>query len=151
MKIIKRSPEGTNGVTRDFRNAVSDLFGRFFEDDFFSTDLVHSDFNPRVDLIEKENEIIVKADIPGIEEEDLKLEVEGERLTISGKKEEEKETKGNGYQRLERSFGSFSRVIQLPDSADPEKVQADYKKGVLTVKIQKKPETQPKKISVKVS
>ncbi len=150
MKIIKRNQENSL-VRRDVRNAFSDLFNRFFDDDFFSTDLARADWNPKVDVFEKDNDIIVKADIPGIEEKDLKVEVEDNVLTISGVKEEEQRTKEKNYHRVERSYGSFTRSIALPDGIHLDKVDADYKKGVLTVTIPKGKEAPAKKISVKVS
>ena len=150
MKIIKRNPENSL-IRRDVRDAFSDLFNRFFDDDFFSTDLARSDWNPRVDVFEKDNNIIVKADVPGMEEKNLNVELEDNVLTISGVKEEEHKTKEKNYHRVERSSGSFMRSITLPDGILPNKVDADYKQGVLTVTIPKGKEVQPKKISVKVS
>ncbi len=150
MKLIKREPEGS-ALRRDVSQTFSDLFNRFFDDDFFSTDLVRTDWNPRVDVYEKDNSVIVKADIPGIEEKDLNVEVEGNILTISGEKQEEHKTNSKNYHRMERSYGSFTRSVTLPENIRQDKIGADYTKGVLTVTIPKSKEIDAKKISVKVS
>jgi len=150
MKIVKRSPEN-RVAARDLSHAFSDLFSRFFEDDSFSTDLAKVGWNPKVDIYEKSGSVVVKADVPGIEEKNLNVELENNILTISGVKEEEHETKEKNYHRVERNYGSFCRSITLPDSIVPDKIEADYKKGVLTVNVPKSKESIPKKVTVKVS
>jgi len=150
MKIIKRNQE--NPVARrEFRDAFADLYNRFFDDEFFSTDLLKSGWNPKIDVYEKDQNVIVKADIPGIDEKNLNVDLEANVLTVSGTKEEEHETKEKNYQRVERSYGSFCRSISLPEGIEADKVTADYKKGVLTVTIPRSKESETKKISVKVS
>jgi len=151
MKIIRSSPERARLARRDVGTAVSDLFNRFFDDDIFSTDLMETGWNPRVDVYEKDNNVIVKADIPGIEEKNLNVEIEDHVLTIRGSKEEEHERKEKNYHQIERSYGSFCRSVSLPEGILPDKINADYKKGVLTVTIPKAKETDAKKISIKVS
>jgi len=150
MKFVKRESE-QSALRKDFSHAFSDLYNRFFDDDFFSTDLARTDWNPRVDVFEKDNSVVVKADIPGIEEKNLNVELEGNVLTISGEKQEEHKTDSKNYRHMERSYGSFTRRITLPDNIQQEKVNADYTKGVLTVTIPKSKENGAKKISVKVS
>ncbi len=151
MKIIKRNPERTSLSTRGAGDTFTDLFSRFFDDDFFPTNLMRSDWNPKVDVYEKDNNVVVKADIPGVEEKDLNVELEGNWLTIKGSKEEEHEEKGIDFHRIERSSGSFSRTITLPENIKADKIDADYKKGVLTITIPESPEAEAKKINVKVS
>jgi len=150
MKLIKRNPERALS-NREFRNSFSDLVSRFFDDDFYSTDLVKTDWNPKVDILEQGSKLIVKADLPGVDEKNLDVQIADGILTISGKKEENQEVKEKDYYRIERSYGSFTRSISLPESVQPDKIKADYKKGVLTIELPKTEESAKKKISVKVS
>lgn len=150
MKIIKRNPD-RRVAARDMGHTFSDFFNQFFDDDVFSTDLVKTGWNPKVDVFEKDNYIVVKADIPGIDEKNLNVELEDHVLTISGTREEEHEKKEKNYHRIERSYGSFCRSVTLPDTIAADKIDANYKKGVLTINIPKSKESAMKKISVKVS
>ncbi len=108
-------------------------------------------FTPALDVKEGEKEFIVTAELPGMEEKDIDVSIMGDRLTISGEKKEEKEEKKKNYYRMERSFGSFSRVIPLPEGIDSDKAQAEFKKGVLTVTLPKTKEAQAagKKVQIK--
>ncbi len=151
MKLIKRDSPKLSLFEKSLKDTFSEFMKSFFDEDFFSTELSRSDFEPKIDLYEKNNQIVVKADIPGIDEKDLSVELEGNVLTISGKKEEEKEVKERNYHRIERSYGSFCRSITLPDGIEADKISAEYKKGVLTVNIPKSKTTETKKIDVKVS
>jgi HSP20 family protein len=108
-----------------------------------------SSFIPNLEVKETKKSYIIKADLPGVEEKDLDVSFEKNRLTISGKRESEKREEGESYRTYERSYGSFSRSISLPDGVDTEKVKAELKSGVLTLRLAKKPEVLPKKISVK--
>jgi HSP20 family protein len=99
-------------------------------------------FTPAVDVKEAEKEFIVTAELPGMEEKDIDVSIHRDRLTISGEKKEEKEEKKKNFYRIERSFGSFSRVIPLPEGIESEKAQAEFKKGVLTVTLPKTKEAQ---------
>jgi HSP20 family protein len=105
-------------------------------------------FTAAFDIKETKDAYEFKADVPGVQEKDLEVTIAGNRLAVSGKREEEKEEKSDRNYTYERSFGSFSRSFTLPDGADTEKVQANLEKGVLTVSVPKKPEVQPKKIAV---
>lgn len=103
---------------------------------------------PRVDIREGNRHITVKAEIPGVEKEDIDISVSGSRLHIKGEKKQEKEEKGGNYYRLESGYGFFSRSIELPAPVDPETVDAKYKRGVLTVKMKKTKETHSRKIPI---
>ena len=93
-------------------------------------------FNPEVDIKETPTQYIVKADLPGMEKDQIKIEVKDHTLILSGEKNKEiKESKGNRFFRKERSFGSFTRIITLPDDARTDSISADYKRGVLTIAI----------------
>ncbi len=107
-------------------------------------------FSPRVDVSESDKEINVSAELPGLDENDIEVSLAHNVLTISGKKKEEKEDKGKNYYRMERSYGSFRRSIPLSAEVEADKVDAKFKKGVLTVTLPKTAQTQSKKITVKV-
>jgi HSP20 family protein len=106
---------------------------------------------PPVDILETENELVIKADLPDLKLEDIEVRMENSTLTLKGKREFEKKDEGKGYHRIERSYGSFVRAFSLPDSSDPEKVAADYKNGVLTVTVGKKEIAKPRTVKVNVS
>jgi HSP20 family protein len=97
-----------------------------------------SDWAPEVDIYEDEKGIQVRADIPGIDPKDVKVNVENGMLTVSGERTQEKEEKKENYHRMERSYGSFCRTFSLPDYADADKIEASYKNGVLHVSVPKK-------------
>lgn len=103
---------------------------------------------PPLDVIEGDNEVTVRAEVPGIEPADLDVSVTGDVLTISGEKKEHTERKGQHYFHTETRSGSFRRSISLPSGVDPQNVQADYQQGVLTVRLQKKPSSQPTRVQV---
>lgn len=103
---------------------------------------------PAVDMYEKDNKYMVKAEIPGLKEEDVDVSVVGDRLNIKGEKKAETEVREENYYRSERSYGSFFRSIDLPPDADPAKVEASYDDGVLEVTIPKTAPVKPKKVKV---
>lgn len=109
-------------------------------------------FSPRVDVKENGNALVVTAELPGVEEKDVEVSLNGDILTISGEKRHEKEEKGDEFYRVERSYGSFRRSFSLPTSVDADKVEASYKKGVLTVTLPKAAAAEKaKKIAVKAA
>jgi HSP20 family protein len=106
-------------------------------------------FIPAFEVKETKDSYVFKADLPGVKQEDLNISLTGNRLTISGQRNEEKKDEGETHFVYERSFGSFSRSFSLPEGIDAEHVQADLKDGVLNVVVPKKPEVQPKRILIK--
>lgn len=104
---------------------------------------------PAFDVKETKDAYVFKADLPGIQEKDLEVTMTGNRLNVSGKRDEEREEKGERYYTYERNYGSFSRSFTLPDGTDVEHLRASLESGVLTISVPKKPEVQPKKIAVK--
>jgi HSP20 family protein len=106
-------------------------------------------FSPSFEVFERQDGYVFKADLPGIKQEDLDITLTAKRLTISGKREAEERTQGERFYAYERSFGSFTRTFTLPDGVDAEHVVADLKDGVLSLIVPKRPEVQPKKISIK--
>ena len=105
-------------------------------------------FMPEFDVKEVKDSYVVKADLPGMLEKDLEITLTGNRLTIAGKREEEKHEENETYYTYERSFGQFTRSFTLPEGADFEHIGAQLKEGVLTLVVPKKPEVQPKKIAL---
>jgi HSP20 family protein len=103
---------------------------------------------PAVDVFEKEDKFVVKAELPGMKEEDIDASVVGDTLTIKGKKEMETEVKEEDYYRCERSYGSFYRSILLPSTVDASKIEANFEDGVLEVTLPKVAEVKPKKVAV---
>lgn len=108
-------------------------------------------FSPNIDVTENDKEIKVSAELPGMDDKDIEVNLNKDSLTIRGEKKEEKEDKGKDYYHVERSYGSFSRTIPLPVEVESDKVEAHFKKGVLTVKIPKttKAIESKKKIAIK--
>lgn len=120
--------------SEDMENLFSDLgFGR--ETSLFGEDWAQAQWTPKVEVFERDNKFIVSADLPGLKKEDIKVDVLPDRLTIRGERKEEHEEKAEGLYRSERSYGSFCRVIPLPEGADIEKAKADFKNGVLEVSL----------------
>lgn len=108
-------------------------------------------FTPSFDVRETADAFVLTADMPGVNEKDLDIQLTNNRLTISGKRESEREEKGETYYRAERSWGSFARSFTLPTEIDANKVTAELKSGVLTVQLPRQAAVQPKKIAVKPS
>jgi len=106
-------------------------------------------FNPAFEVKENKDSFLFKADVPGIKEQDVEVKLAGERLTISGKREAEREDKDDTYYAYERSFGTFLRTFTLPAGFDGEHVQAELKDGVLTVVVPKKAAAQARQIAIK--
>jgi HSP20 family protein len=105
-------------------------------------------FLPSFEVKETKDAYLFKADLPGVKEEDLEISLTANRLTVSGKREEESRHEEDRYYAYERSYGSFSRSFTLPQGGDAEHAQAELTSGVLTVRVPKKPEVQPRKIEV---
>ena len=106
---------------------------------------------PSVDILETENELVLKADVPGVDLKDIDIQLENGTLTLKGERKFETEEKNKGFHRLERSYGSFVRYFTVPDTVATENVHADYHNGVLTVILPKKEIAKPKAIKVQVS
>jgi HSP20 family protein len=103
---------------------------------------------PAMDLVESGDHFILRADLPGLSEGDVSVELEDTTLTISGARKAEHESGETGYYRVERAFGAFSRSLQLPKGIDPEAVEASFDRGVLEVRIPKPEERKPRRISI---
>jgi HSP20 family protein len=106
---------------------------------------------PAVDIYETENELVIKADLPDINEKDLDVRVENNMLTIRGERKFEQKVKEDNYLRIERTYGSFSRSFSLPNTVNTESIHAEYKNGVLTVQLPKRAESKPRQVKVNVT
>lgn len=106
---------------------------------------------PLVDIAEDDKEYVVKAELPEVKKDDVKVTVENGVLTVSGERKFEKEEKGKRYHRVERAYGSFVRSFSLPDDADDAQVKAEFKDGILQVHVAKQEKARPKTIEVKVA
>ena len=151
---------------RDFQREMNRLFDDFFTDfplalhqgkhgaglapRWGERDLPSVAFNPRVDVSETDKEVKVSAELPGMDEKDITVEMDDAAITVRGEKKEEKEDKGKNWCRREQSYGSFHRVIPLPASVQGEKAKARFKKGVLTITVPKREEEQPKRKAITI-
>jgi len=113
--------------------------------------MIVADWTPTVDISETDGEYQIKAEIPDVKKEDVKVTLEDGVLTIQGERKQEKEEKGKKYHRVERSYGSFVRSFSLPEFIDEEKVKAEFKDGVLNLHLPKSEKGKPKAIEVKVA
>jgi HSP20 family protein len=110
-----------------------------------------ADWAPAVDVLETDTEFQIQAELPGLEKEQVSLSVEEGVLTISGRREQEKEGHGKRYHKIERAYGGFARSFTVPDLVDQHKVSAEFKNGVLTVRLPKSEKARAKAIEVKVT
>ncbi len=134
-----------------FRDEMDNLFNRFFDMDFPISRRLFGDtaWAPRVDVSEGKGEITVKAEIPGCDAKDIDVKLEGRLLTISGEKKQEKKEKEENFHRVERTYGSFSRMVELPGEVEQEAIDGTYKKGVLNLVFKKTQASEAKKIEIK--
>jgi HSP20 family protein len=133
----------------DMQSKLSNLFGRTVGAAADPT-LNLPDWSPLVDVTEDEKEFLIKAELPEVKKEDVKVRVEDGMLRISGERHFEKEEKGKKYHRVERAYGSFERSFSLPETCKPDGMTAEYKDGMLTLHVPKTKEIAPKAIEVKI-
>ena len=143
MKLIKWDP---------FRelNTLNERFDRFMGKDW-NTAMSTTTWNPSVDIFENENEIVLKAELPGMEAKNIEVKLENNVLMLKGERHFEKEAKEENYHRIEREYGSFSRSFSLPTAVKDENVTAEYKDGILKIVLPKKEEVKPKPIKVEAA
>lgn len=147
MALIRWEP------VRELNTIQSDmnrLFNTFFASPTAGNGGSFRRWIPAMDLVETENDFVLKADLPGLSDGDVKIEVEDNVLTISGERKSEREERKDGYYRVERPSGSFRRSLTLPEGVDPESVQANFERGVLEVRIPKPEERKPHKVEISV-
>ena len=129
------------------QNRLNSLFRDLNEGD---SPLTTASFVPAVDIYEDAQKVVLKLEVPGIDEKDLDIRVENNTLTVKGERKFEKEEKEENFHRIERRYGSFFRAFTLPSTVNTESVQASYNAGVLKLELAKKPEAQPKQIKINV-
>jgi HSP20 family protein len=130
---------------------LNGLFGRELIRRNGEESLTAVDWAPSVDILETDKEYLIKAELPEVKKEDVKVAVENGILTIQGERKQEKEEKGKKFHRIERSYGCFERSFTLPDDADEKKITADFKDGILNVHMAKSEIVKPKTIEVKAA
>ena len=131
------------------QDELNRLFGRTYAGIEPTRPTAAGSWMPSMDVYETEDKIVATVELPGIEPEDVEVAVEDATLTISGSREFSSEVKEESFHRVERRYGSFSRAISLPQTADTDKVQAHFDKGVLTVEVPKIEKAKPKRIQIK--
>lgn len=149
MNLVKWDPFRE---LEDMSNRLNRVFGRpLARLEPNSEMLTMVDWTPSADISETDTAYVIKAEIPGVNKEDVKVTLENGMLTIQGERKMEKEEKGKKFHRIERSYGSFMRSFRVPDDADESAVKAEFKDGVLNVTLTKSAKAKPKSINVSVS
>ena len=151
MTVLTRwEPFREFSTMQDRMNRMNRLFRESYSPEGPEEALTTTSFAPPVDIYEDEHNITLKLEVPGIDEKDIDVRVEGNTLTVHGERKIEKEEKEENFRRVERQYGSFTRSFTLPSSVDPAQVIANYDKGVLKINLAKKAEAKPKQIKVNV-
>ena len=137
----------------ELQSRLSNLFGRapLRKNGDKDEAMTVAEWAPLVDIVEDENEYLIKAELPEVRKEDLKVTVQDNVLTLTGDRSFEKVEKGKKYHRIERAYGSFARSFSLPEEADAQKVSAEFKEGVLHIRLPKSEKAKPKSIQVKIN
>jgi HSP20 family protein len=151
MTLLTRwEPLREFSTMQDRMNRLNRVFRESYGPEGPEEALTTTSFAPPVDTYEDEHNIVLKIEVPGIDEKDIHVHIENNTLTVHGERNIEKEEKEENFRRIERQYGSFTRSFTLPSSVDPGQVTADYHKGVLKIKLAKKAEAKPKQIKVNV-
>jgi HSP20 family protein len=145
MALTRWDPFRELNIMQERMNRLFDDAGRGWRGDEPSSTTAWS---PAVDIYETENEIMVQAELPGVDRKDIVLNLEKNVLTLKGERHFEKETKQENYHRIERAYGGFSRSFSIPAIVDEEKIRADYKDGILKIALPKKEQVKPKQIQI---
>jgi len=147
MAIVRWDPVRELVAMQDRLNRFFDDYGRRTDDDVMS----RGDWMPAVDIFQTgSNEVVLKAELPGLKREDIDVKVENNTLTIKGERHQDSEVKKEHFHRVERCYGAFSRSFSLPNTIDTGKVRAEYHDGVLTVSLPLREESKPRQIQVSV-
>jgi HSP20 family protein len=132
--------------------SLREKMNRLFEDVFTGRgddkELASSTWAPAVDIFETESELVMSAEIPGIDEKDIEIKLEDNTLTLKGERKFEKETREENYHRIERSYGSFYRAFTLPNSVDLDKIHAEHENGILKITLPKRQELKPRNVKI---
>jgi HSP20 family protein len=148
MNIVRFDPFREMAVLQDRVNRVFGDLSRRFDDDVTA----RGAWVPPVDIYENDqHELVLKAELPDLKREDIDIRVENNALTLSGQKKAEEEVNEDRYHRIERTYGHFSRTFSLPNTVDTGKIAAEYKNGVLTVRLPQREDARPKQIQVQIN
>src|ERR1700716_4507247 len=151
MTLLTRwEPFREFSTMQDRANRMNRLFRESYSPEGPEEALTTTSFAPPVDIYEDEHNIILKLEVPGIDEKDIDVRIDNNTLTVHGERKIEKEEKEENFRRVERQYGSFTCSFSVPSSVDPGQVSADYAQGVLKIKLAKKAEAKPKQIKVNV-
>jgi len=134
---------------QSIQHEVNRLFGSFL-DPHAGVEIGARRWLPAVDLVEEGDHYVLRADVPGVSQDELKVELEDNVLTLSGERKSEHEERKDGYYRIERASGSFSRSLTLPEGVDPDAIEARFERGVLEVRIPKPAERKPRRVAIDV-
>jgi HSP20 family protein len=146
MAIIRYNPFGEVGrLRREMDKLFEDMIGSEKEED-----IARGSWFPRVNINERKEDIIVTADLPGLNKDDISINMENKILTITGERKFESNEKDDNYHRIEKVYGKFSRSFRLPDSVSDEGVKAEYKNGELHITLKKREEAKPKSIPISI-
>jgi HSP20 family protein len=145
MALIRWEP---TRELQSIQQEMNRLFGSVFNG---QEDVRVSRWIPAMDLVEEKDQYVLRADLPGISESDVKIELEDNVLTLSGERRSEHESRGEGYYRVERASGRFARSLTLPEGVDAQRIAARFDKGVLEVRIPKPEERKPHRVAINVS
>ncbi len=150
MAIVRWRPMRDLMSLQEEMNRIFDrFFGTLPAED--QEEMAVSDWYPDVDIVENKDEIVVKAELPGMKKDDIHISYKDGVLTLEGERKKEKEEKDVNYHRVERVYGKFCRSFQLPTVIQEDKINAEYKDGILTIHLPKAEEAKPKEIEIKVS
>jgi HSP20 family protein len=146
MELVRFSPFGKS---IGLRNHVDSIFNEFFNPAVCVNESAVSDvWNPIVDVYENDEGIVVKAEVPGVEKNDISVDIHDGVLTVKGERKHEEEVKENRFYRKERVYGKFQRAFRLPEGTNYDKINADFKDGILTVTVPKVEEKKAKQITI---
>ena len=148
MNLVKWDPFRE---LEDMSNRLNRVFGRPIARMEPNSEMLMADWTPSADISETDTSYLIKAEIPGVNKEDVKVTIQDGMLTVQGERKMEKEEKGKKFHRIERSYGSFMRSFRVPDDADESTVKAEFKDGVLNITLAKSAKAKPKAINVSVS
>ena len=145
MSLTRHNPWTTQPALQD---EIKQVFEKFFGDNDNESNVVTSQWVPRVDIKEETDRFVIFADIPGVDPKDIEIHMDKGILTIKGERRVEQRSEGQRFSRVERAHGTFHRRFALPDSANPDGIVASGRNGVLEIGIPKRPETTPRRIQV---
>ncbi len=145
MNIVRYDPFRE---LRGLQDEMTRLFTGVMPTDANREDMLHGAWNPRVDIFENKENLVLEAELPGMSRDDFDLSIENNVITLSGERKFEKQTDGDNYHRIERAYGSFTRSFTLPQTVTADGAKAEFNNGILNVTLPKREETKARKIEV---